>query len=150
MKCSSSDDKSPEMGSLIIPRILIADQSVAVIERLAALIADVAHVVGRATNAHDAISGIRSSNPHLTVFDVGIAHGIDLLRQIKRHQPPVITVILTHSADETTRHYCLRLGAEYFLDKLSEFDKVREIVIAVGSGWGRGAIGGPLHNTEPH
>lgn len=145
MQSLSRDDLSPELGSLGVPRVLIADQSAAVIERLAALISDVAHVVCRATNAHDAISGIRSNQPHLAVFDVGIAHGVDLLRKIKRHQPPVIAVVLTHSADDTTRRYCVRLGAEYFLDKLREFDKVREIVIAVGSGWGRGAFNLPTH-----
>jgi len=57
------------------------------------------------------------------------------LRRIKRHPLPVITVVLTHSAEETTRQYCLRLGAEYFLDKIREFDKVREIVITVGRQW---------------
>jgi DNA-binding NarL/FixJ family response regulator len=140
MKSSSSDDKSPEMRRRIAPRVLIADQSTAVIERLAASISDVAQVVGRVTNARDAIISIRTNHPQLTVFDIGIANGVDLLRQIKRHQPPVIAVILTHSVDDTTRHYCLRLGAEYFLDKLREFDKVREIVIAAGSGQG--------HNTS--
>jgi DNA-binding NarL/FixJ family response regulator len=137
MKNSSIDQQSPNSASQVVPRVLIADQSAAVIERLVASIDDVAQVVGRATNAHDALNGIRSTNPHLTVFDVGITDGVDLLRHIKRHQPPVITVIFTHSADETTRRYCLRLGADYFLDKIREFDKVREIVIAVGSEWGK-------------
>jgi DNA-binding NarL/FixJ family response regulator len=135
MKSLSSDYPSPEKGSLVVPRVLIADQSAAVIERLVALISDVAHVVGRATNAKDALNGIRRNNPHLTVFDIGIANGVDLLRQIKRHQPPVIAVVLTHSVEETTRRICLHLGAEYFLDKLQEFDKVRDIIIALGSGW---------------
>jgi DNA-binding NarL/FixJ family response regulator len=139
MKSSSSDDKSPARESSIVPRVLIADQSAAIIDRLANLIDDVAQVVGRATNAHDALNGIRNHNPHLTVFDVGITNGLDLLRHIKNHQPPVIAVVLTHSAEETTRRVCLRLGAEYFLDKIQEFDKVREIVIAVGSRWGRAA-----------
>ncbi len=145
MKNSSNDQKLLSTGPLIVPRVLIADQSAAVIERLVASIDDVAHVVGRVTNAHDAMHGIRTANPHLTVFDIAIANGIDLLRHIKTLQPPVITVVLTHSADDTTRRYCLRLGAEYFLDKLREFDKVREIVIAVSSGWGHGTLNPPAH-----
>ena len=140
MKTSSIGEKLLGLEPRAVPRVLIADQSAAVIERLAASIDDVAHVIGRATNAHDAMNGIRNGNPHLTVFDVAIANGIDLLRQIKLHRPPVIIVVLTHSVEETTRRYCLRLGAEYFLDKIHEFDKVRQIVIAVGSGWGRGGL----------
>jgi DNA-binding NarL/FixJ family response regulator len=112
-----------------LPRVLIADPSAAVTDRLAASIADVAQVIGRVTQAQDALHVIHTGNPHLTVFDVAIANGIDLLRQIKRHQPPVIAVVLTHSAENVTRDYCLRLGADYFLDKLREFHRVREILI---------------------
>jgi DNA-binding NarL/FixJ family response regulator len=135
MKKSLGNQSSLDAVRAPMPRVLIADQSAAVIDRLAAMIDDVAQVVGRATNARDALSSVRNANPHLTVFDVALANGIDLLRQIKRHQPPVIAIILTHSVEDATRRVCLHLGAEYFLDKLQDFDKVREIVIAVGNGW---------------
>ena len=103
-----------------LPRVLIADPSAVVIERLVSSIDDVARVVGRATTARDAINGIRLGNPHLAVFDIAIGNGIELLKQIKSHQPPVVTVVLTHSVEETTRRTCLRLGADYFLDKIRE------------------------------
>jgi DNA-binding NarL/FixJ family response regulator len=128
----NQEDTSIARGRTL-PRVLISDPSVAVIERLAASIDDVANIIGHAANAHDAINGIRHGNPHLVVFDVAIANGFDLLRQIKSHQPPVIAVVLTHSAEETTRRVCLRLGAEYFLDKIYEFDKVREIVSSLSN-----------------
>jgi DNA-binding NarL/FixJ family response regulator len=137
MKPASNDPKSPYGQSRILPRVLIADQSAAVIERLVTTINDVAQVVGRATTAQDAISTLSNAHPHLTIFDVAIPNGVDLLKQIKSHPSPVIAVVLTHSVEDTTRRYCLRLGAEFFLDKLGEFEKVREIVIAVGSGWGK-------------
>lgn len=131
--------------SPMVPRVLIADQSHAVIERLATSIADVALVVGRVTTAQDALGVVRNLHPQLTILDVAIPNGIDLLRRIKRHPLPVITVVLTHSAEETTRQYCLRLGAEYFLDKIREFDKVREIVINAGKQWRAGNVGPPIH-----
>lgn len=133
----SSYGESSHGDLRILPRVLIADQSAAVIERLVTTIDDVALVVGRATTAQDAISVLCNASPHLTIFDVAIPNGVDLLKQIKSHPSSVIAVVLTHSADETTRRYCLRMGAAYFLDKIREFDKVREIVIAVGSGWGK-------------
>ncbi len=139
------EDASSNQQSRMIPRVLIADQSCAVIERLATTIADVAQVVGRVTTAQDALNVMRNLNPQLTILDVAIPNGIDLLRQIKRHPFPVIAVVLTHSAEETTRQYCLRLGAEYFLDKIREFDKVREIVITVGRQWGAGTSAPPVH-----
>lgn len=127
------------MDGRALPSVFIADPSAAIIERLAASISDVAHVIGHATNAHDAIIGVRHTNPHVAVLDIGIPNGIDLLKKIKNHQPPVIVAILTHSAEDDTRRICLRLGAEYFFDKIHAFDQVREIVITVGSGWGGAA-----------
>ncbi len=138
-----SCEPAPPGPRLWVPRVLIADASTAIIERLAACIGDAGQVVGRATTAQDAMHVVCDSNPHLAVFDIGIASGVDLLRYIKRHQPPVVAVVLTHSAEETTRQYCLRLGAEYFLDKLREFDKVRDIVIAFGAGGGHGPLEWP-------
>ncbi len=128
-------DTATTQGSAL-PRVLIVDPSAVIIERLVFSIDDVAQVVGRATNARDAINGVRNSNPHLAVCDVAIANGLELLRQIKSHRPPVITVVLTHSVEENTRRACLRLGAEYFLDKIHEFDKVRGIVVAIAGGLG--------------
>lgn len=129
-----------------MPRVLIADASALVIERLVASISDVAQVVGRTTNARDAITLVRNGKPHLTVFDVAITHGVDLLRFMKSHQPPVIAIVLTHSVEDTTRHYCMRLGAEYFLDKLRDFHRVREIVISTGRGGGPAAMEPPAPN----
>ncbi len=115
-----------------LPRVFIADPSAVVVERLSTLVDDVAIIAGRATNARDAISGVRRLNPHLTVFDVAMEKGIELLGEIKKHQPRTVTVVLTHSAEDTTRRVCLRLGADYFLDKIREFEKVRDIVEAIG------------------
>lgn len=120
------------MENRTLPRVYIADPSAAVTERLAASLDGVAQVAGRATNARDALDGIRNSNPHIVVLDIAI-DGVALLRQIKSHQPSAIVVVLTHSAEETSRKICLRHGADYFLDKIHEFDKVREIVITAGS-----------------
>lgn len=122
------------MKGNVLPRVLITDHSTAVIDRLIASINDVAEVIGQATNADDAMAGIRTGCPHLVILDIALENGLDLLKAIKRQQPPIIVVILTHSVEATTRNYCRRLGAEYFLDKLSEFDKVRDIVLALRCG----------------
>ena len=119
------------MESPAAPRVLLADPSADIVERLAASIADVACVAGRATNAHDALNMVRQAQ--LVVFDIAIAHGVNLLRHIKNQRPNVIAVVLTHSVEDETRRLCKRMGAEYFLDKNAEFGRVREIVIAIGS-----------------
>jgi DNA-binding NarL/FixJ family response regulator len=119
------------MDSRLLPRVFIVDHSPAVVARLAASIHDIAEVIGSATNARDAMSGIRKGNPQFAVLDIAVDNGVDLLHQIKRHRPAATTIILTHSADKTTRGFCLRMGADYFLDKIAEFGKLREIILAV-------------------
>lgn len=120
-----------------LPRVLLADPSANIVERLATSIVDVAQVVGRAINARDALAAVRNAHPHLAVLDIAIANGVELLRQIKNQRPNVIVVVLTHCVEDETRRLCQRLGAEFFLDKNDEFDQVRKIVIAISSGWGR-------------
>ena len=121
------------MESPAAPRVLLADPSADIVERLAASIADVACVVGRSTSALDALHTVRHARPQLAVFDIAIAHGVNLLRHIKNQRPNVIAVVLTHSVEDETRRLCKRMGAEFFLDKNAEFHRVREIVIAIGS-----------------
>ena len=123
-----------------LPRVLIADPSAAIMERLATSLDGVADVMGCATNARDALERIRNGCLHVAVMDIVIVNGVELLRQIKNHQPPVTVVILTHSAEDATRRQCLRHGADYFLDKIHDFDKVRKIVVSIGGERARGAL----------
>jgi DNA-binding NarL/FixJ family response regulator len=88
-------------------------------------------VVGRATTAHDALLNIRLTEPHLAICDITMAYGVELLIELKQRACGLIVAILTHSVDDTTRRKSQQLGADYFLDKLHETGRLRQIVSSI-------------------
>ena len=53
--------------------------------------------------------------------------GIEVLRTIKREAPPTVVVMLTNHTHAQYREKCMNLGADYFLDKTRDLDKLTEI-----------------------
>src|SRR6266566_4647433 len=86
-------------------RVFITDDSKIVVERLADLLKDVAgvEVVGQAGDALQAILSIRQGHPRLKVL------------------------ICTNFPYPQYRDECLAAGANYFLDKSADFDKIPAI-----------------------
>ena len=96
-------------------RVFLVEDSPAVLERLEAMLEDVAaRDVGHASGAQDAIRRILAERPDLVVLDLRLAEGsgFDVL-------------MLTNFASEPYRRMAERLGARGFYDKTTEFDGVR-------------------------
>ena len=111
--------------------IFIVDDSQALRDRLVSMLSEVEgiEVVGQAGNAAEAISGIRRLRPRAVVLDIQMpgGSGIEVLRTIKREAPPTIVVMLTNHTLAQYREKCMELGADYFLDKTRDLDKLTEI-----------------------
>ena len=54
--------------------------------------------------------------------------GIDVLKKIKQEDRALVVIMLTNSTALPFRRRCMEAGADFFLDKSTEFRKVREIV----------------------
>lgn len=111
--------------------IFIADDSDPVRERLTALLSDIegAEVVGQAKNAAEAIEGVRSLNPDLVILDIQMpgGNGIDVLKAIKRGPSPPLVMMLTNHAYPQYRKKCMALGADFFLDKSKDLERLAAI-----------------------
>lgn len=111
--------------------IFIVDDSQALRDRLVSMLSEVEgiEVVGQAGNAAEAISGIRRLRPRAVVLDIQMpgGSGIEVLRTIKREAPPTVVVMLTNHTLAQYREKCMELGADYFLDKTRDLDKLTEI-----------------------
>lgn len=111
--------------------IFIVDDSQALRDRLVSMLSEVEgiEVVGQAGNAAEAISGIRRLRPRAVVLDIQMpgGSGIEVLRTIKREAPPTVVVMLTNHTLAQYREKCMELGADYFLDKTRDLDKLMEI-----------------------
>jgi DNA-binding NarL/FixJ family response regulator len=54
--------------------------------------------------------------------------GIQVLETIRKEKPAPLIIMLTNFTHEPYRQRCFKLGADYFFDKSSEFEKVKEIL----------------------
>jgi len=112
--------------------VFIVDDSAAIRERLASMLADLEHVqlVGQAATAGEAISGIRTTHPDAVLLDLNLMgrSGLDVLRAIHPEDPGIVFVVLTNHAEPQYERACRRYGASYFLDKSTQFERVPEVL----------------------
>jgi len=113
-------------------RIFLVEDSAIIRERLLRLLEGLAgvEVVGDADTAAGAIAGIAAAAPDVVVLDIKLRNssGIDVLRHIKSRLPGIKVIILTNYASGEYRRRCFEAGAEYFLDKTNEFQKLQGIL----------------------
>jgi DNA-binding NarL/FixJ family response regulator len=113
-------------------KVVIADDSQVVVERLADLLSDIPGVelVGRAVDAPDALRCIRQMNPDMVILDLQMpgGSGIDILRTIRPERPRLCVMICTNYIYPQYREECLAAGANFFLDKSAEFEKIPVIL----------------------
>ena len=113
-------------------KVFIADDSKIVVDRLADLLRDVrgVEVAGQAGDALEAIRCIRQVNPDAVILDLQMpgGSGLDVLRAIRPDHPGLYVLICTNYAYPQFREECLSAGANYFLDKSTEFEKIPDIL----------------------
>jgi DNA-binding response OmpR family regulator len=112
-------------------RILIVDDSKVISKRLAEALVDIKgiEVTGIAEDGLQALSEFANTNPDLVILDLMIPkmNGLDVLRNIRLQNDEVTIIVLTNYTQSYFRDLCASLGADYFLDKSAEFEKVYQI-----------------------
>jgi len=113
-------------------KIFIADDSMAVVERLADLLEEVqgTQLVGQAGDVPEAIRGIQKMKPDALILDLQMpgGSGLDVLRAIRMDHPYLYVLICTNYSHPQYREQCLSAGANFFLDKSAEFEKIPTIL----------------------
>jgi DNA-binding NarL/FixJ family response regulator len=113
-------------------RVFIADDSRAVVERLADLLEEVpgAHLVGQAGDVLETVLGIQNLKPDALILDLQMpgGTGLDVLRTIRVAHPYLYVLICTNYPYPQYREECVSAGANFFLDKSAEFEKIPEIL----------------------
>jgi two-component system response regulator DevR len=116
-------------------KIFLVEDSPLVRRRIAALIGAIkgVEIVGEAEDAGDALSGIAATDADVVILDLRLTRGggSDVLAGLARSRQPVITIVLTNYSSAMVREACLSAGANYFFDKLSEFDLARNVIESI-------------------
>jgi len=113
-------------------RVVVADDSDLMRERLAAMISELEDVelVGQARDACEALEIIQHLKPDVAILDIRMpgGGGIRVLETVKQVAAPPVVIMLTAFPYPQYREKCLQAGADYFTDKSTEFDTVGKLL----------------------
>ena len=116
--------------------VLLIDDAVLILQRLKSLLSEVKHV-GRTeavTSAEEALVLLDGYQPDIMVLDINMPgmSGIEMLRRMNFSDAvkPVV-IMLTNNTFAGYRDECLRLGADYFLDKSRDFLMIPSILESI-------------------
>lgn len=114
-------------------QVLIIDDSEQIRRRLAALLAESSQIriVGQAGNIVEALKAVQTLRPDTVILDIRMpgGSGIDLLKEIKSRYPTIKVIMLTNFDYDHYRRQCRRLGADGFLNKTMEFERVADAIL---------------------
>lgn len=125
-------------------KIFLVEDSAPVCERLVEMIeASGSHeVVGQAATYDDAVAGITATRPDVGIFDIKLQHGngIDALAEAKRHVPELVGIVMSNYATPQHVRASVDAGAQYFLDKSADFERITEILSSLSGGTHKGGM----------
>lgn len=113
-------------------RVLIVDDSELVVMRLSDMLeeSEVLVSISTAFSFAEAEQKMRANTPELVLLDIQLPgrNGLELLSLIKENYPSVITMMLTNRVSNYYKNLCKTMGADHFIDKSSEFEKIPAII----------------------
>ena len=113
-------------------RLLIADDSEVIVQRLVTMLAGVdgLEIVGRAGTVLEASRAVRALKPDAMILDLRMpgGSGIDVLESMKRDGVAPIVIVLTNYLYPQYRRRCQESGAQFFMGKSTEFEQVGAVL----------------------
>lgn len=113
-------------------KVFIADDSRLVRKCLAALVSELrgVKVAGQAGDADEAFEVIQRLRPDVVILNVLMPGGnsIQVLEAIKKSAAAPVVIMLAAFPYPQYRKKCLEVGADYFFDKSTEFDRVVQVL----------------------
>jgi len=108
------------------PSILLVDDDETLRERLARALRERGYDVRTAGNADDAMKQVHQDSPEMAVLDLKMPGraGIELLKEIRAHDPATEVLILTGYGSIATAVEATRLGAVGYVPKPVDADEV--------------------------
>ncbi len=108
------------------PSILLVDDDVTLRERLARALRERGFDVRTAGSADEAMEQVRADSPEMAVLDLRMPgrSGLDLLREMREHDPSTRILVLTGYGSIATAVEATKLGAEGYLPKPVDADEL--------------------------
>jgi DNA-binding NarL/FixJ family response regulator len=120
-------------------RLFIADDSEILRVRLVDMLSEIEgiEIIGQAQESLEAIESIQKLDPHVVILDIRMpqVNGIQVLKAIKKNNHHLKVIIFTNYPYPQYRKRCTDLGADFFFDKSSEFEKLIDTVRYLTHDW---------------
>lgn len=117
-------------------RVLVADDSALVRERLIALLSDLEgiEIVGQACTPGETLGSVQKSEPDVVVLDLRMIdrHGLEVVKEIKATTIRPAIIVLSTFPYPQYRKKCEQMGADFFLDKTTDIHQVAELIDLLG------------------
>jgi DNA-binding NtrC family response regulator len=122
--------KMPENPQPAPGRILVVDDESSMRTVLAAVLAADGHEVRPTDDGHEAIKLYRDGSWDLVIADLRMPkmHGLELLKQLKTHDPAALIIVMTAYGTWDTAVEAMRLGAYDYLKKPCDNEHLRAVV----------------------
>jgi two-component system, OmpR family, response regulator len=121
-----------EIHGLLEMKVFLVEDSAAIRERLVEMINEIENVevVGEADTYDSAVRGILDTRPDVVVLDISLASGsgIEVLAQVRETLPGLRGIMLTNYDTPQHARASAAAGAEHFLDKSADFERITEIL----------------------
>jgi two-component system response regulator YesN len=109
-------------------RILLADDSSLILERLQEMISNYRQieVVGALKNGTDVLEALKNLKPDLAIVDIKMPglSGLEVLKEVRKINKTIIFIILTFYPSD----YYRRLAIDYFFSKVDDFEKIPLVI----------------------
>jgi DNA-binding NarL/FixJ family response regulator len=116
-------------------RVLLADDSRLMLERLTEMLNMYrdTEIVGSYNNGIDTLAGLRTLKPDLAIVDIKMPGltGLEVLNEIRKENKTVKIIILTFYSSDYYRKMAIQAGADYFFNKVDDFDEVSMVVAGI-------------------
>ena len=112
--------------------VYVVDDSDFVRERLIEMLSELegVEIAGGTGDPLEAVAAIRQMVPDAVILDIRLPRksGIEVLRDIKKDTPSPVVIILTNYPYPQYQKECTEAGADYFLNKSTEFNKIADVL----------------------
>jgi DNA-binding NarL/FixJ family response regulator len=99
------------------------------IDRMISSVEDI-EIAGYSDNINEAIDSIKHLKPHVVILDISVekVKGLKMIFNIKQIKPAPQVIMFTNYDFENYREKSFEYGADYYLDKSNEFEKITTIL----------------------
>jgi DNA-binding NarL/FixJ family response regulator len=113
-------------------KVLIVDSSIRIIERLEEILSEAENItaIHRAVSYEEATKLFKENKHDAVLLDIFLPRNesFKLLKEIKQTGCKTSVIILSVQTDNYVQERCKSLGADFFLDKYNEFEKIPGVI----------------------